>query len=92
MFKFIEIKFNKAQSMIKNRNQIIDIFKSKSENNIEMCLPISYMCLSKHLKKEHYENINERGGMFIHKLYYERGKYWFKIVYWRLKELKRRVA
>ena len=50
------------------------------------------MCLSKFFKKEDYEKINEMGEMFIQKLYSERGRYWFKIVFWRLKELKRRVV
>ena len=61
MFKLIKIKFNKAQNIIENHNQDIDLFKSKSENDIEICLPILYMCLSKHFKKEDYEKINQRG-------------------------------
>ena len=47
--------------MIENRNQFFYLFKSKSETDIESCLPILYMCLSKHFKKEYYEKINERG-------------------------------
>ena len=50
--------------MIENRNQNIDLFKSKSENNIEICLPILYRCWSKHFKKEDYEKINERGTIY----------------------------
>ena len=76
----IKIEFNKAQNMIENRNQNIDLSKFRPENNVEMCLPILYMCMSKYFKKEDYEKINERGNV-IQKLYSERGKYWFKISY-----------
>ena len=57
--------------MIENRNQNIDLFKSKSENNIEICLPILYRCWGKHFKKEDYEKIKERRNVYS------------KVVFWK---------
>ena len=34
LFKFIKIKLNKAQDMIENHNQTIDLLKFRSENDV----------------------------------------------------------
>ena len=46
--------------MIEHRNRNIDLFKSKSQIIIEICIPILYRYLGILIKVD-YEKINERG-------------------------------
>ena len=71
LFVFIKIKLNRAQNMIETHNQTIDLLKFRSENNVEICLPILYMCLSKQFKKEDYERLTKGGNVYS------------KVVFWK---------
>ena len=60
--------------MIENCNQNVDLLNFRSKNNVEICLPILCMCLSKHFKKEDYVKINEMGGNIYSKVVFWKGQ------------------